>query len=195
MNALKHSELSVKRYGGEIDDYYKLHFYLDSTKELCSDNRHRILHNMWGIRNVIIPIFGKSLINSDGKVISVKDICEKDHVLPDYSNRFIPTLNDFTRSISLPDNVMNKFDRIFSQYSDDSKISKLMLSPLFLTGKKNSLIITHNSWFILKVLPEIFKENFDMDEVNIPGSTIFDHMEFKMWMDNGRSYPPSYINQ
>jgi len=55
MNAYKHAEISVKKRGGKIEDYYPIHFFMDSTKELCSDNRHRILHNLWGIRRVIIP--------------------------------------------------------------------------------------------------------------------------------------------
>lgn len=40
MNPLDHSKISVKRRGGIIEDYYPIHFFLDSTKELCSDNRH-----------------------------------------------------------------------------------------------------------------------------------------------------------
>jgi len=49
MNAHLHAELSVKRRGGQISDYYAIHSSLDATKELCSDNRHRILHNLWGV--------------------------------------------------------------------------------------------------------------------------------------------------
>ena len=103
MNAYKHAEISVRRRGGSIDDYYPIHSFMDSTKELCSDHRHRFLHNLWGVRRVIIPIFGSSIINSDGRIVNVKDICEQDHILPDYNNKFIPTIEDFIHQIDALD--------------------------------------------------------------------------------------------
>lgn len=74
MNPLIHSEISAKRRGGKIEDYYAIHSFMDSTKELCSDHRHRILHNLWGVRRIVIPIFGATLTNSDNKKVCVKDI-------------------------------------------------------------------------------------------------------------------------
>jgi hypothetical protein len=47
-----------------------------------------------------VPIFGHTLINSDGKPINIKDMCEKDHLLVDYNSRFIPTLADFLNAIN-----------------------------------------------------------------------------------------------
>ena len=96
MNSVMHSRISQQRWGGEMDDYLPIHDFIDSTKSLCSDGRHRILHTLWGVNHVIVPIFGHTLINSDGKAINVKDLCEKDHLLVDYNKRFIPTLSDFT---------------------------------------------------------------------------------------------------
>lgn len=58
MNPLEHSKISVKRRGGKIEDYYPIHFFLDSTKELCSDNRHRVLHNLWRIKGMLIEFYG-----------------------------------------------------------------------------------------------------------------------------------------
>ena len=77
MNPYKHAEISVKHRGGKIDDYYPIHAFMDSTKELCSDNRHRILHNLWGVRRVIIPLFGHTITNSDGKTIVLKTFVSK----------------------------------------------------------------------------------------------------------------------
>lgn len=61
MNPATHSRISVAKRKGKFEDYYPIHFFMDATKELCSDNRHRILHNLWGIRRVIIPIFGHNI--------------------------------------------------------------------------------------------------------------------------------------
>jgi len=121
MNAVKHAEISVKRWGGTISDYYPIHYFMDSTKELCSDNRHQ----------VIIPIFGHTLTNSDQKKINVKDLCERDHILPDYRNRFIPTLGDFVRSMDetlLPPDYLSNFilPRIFQS---PVKLQSVAISP------------------------------------------------------------------
>lgn len=59
MNAYKHAEISVRKRGGIIEDYYAIHDFMDCTKELCSDNQHRILHTLWGVRQVVVTIFYK----------------------------------------------------------------------------------------------------------------------------------------
>ncbi|MGR9015176.1 MAG: DUF6915 family protein, partial [Gammaproteobacteria bacterium] len=42
MEIFHHACLSQKRWGGQVDDYIEIHRLIDSTKVLCSDNRHRI---------------------------------------------------------------------------------------------------------------------------------------------------------
>jgi len=194
MNAVKHSEISLKRYGGRIDDYYPIHSFMDSTKELCSDNRHRILHTMWGIKRVIIPIFGHTIFNSIDKPINVKDLLEKDHILPDYRNRFIPTLSDFVGALdekSLPENFEKKIENLHVQYSNDKQVVDLLLSPLANTGKLTSLLITHNSWFIYGILPKIFPNKIKIENIDLAPSDFFNAMKFQMWMDNGATLPES----
>ena len=94
-NPLKHSQSSVKLWGGKVEDYLPLHNKMDSSKKYFSDNRHRALtHNMFFIFEVMIPIFGEYIINSDGKVVSVKDICEW-HVLEDFGKKYIPNVSDY----------------------------------------------------------------------------------------------------
>jgi hypothetical protein len=191
MNSFVHSQISVKRRGGKIEDYLPIHDFIDSTKELCSDNRHRLLHTMWGIRRVIVPIFGHSIINSDNKTVNVKDLCEQDHILPDYQNRFIPTLADFVSAID--NSVVNNldFDSFSESYKHDKELYDLLLSPLANTGRKTSLIVTHNSWFINEIIPRILKREVEIRDFEILPSDIFDNMNFRLWMDNGSSYPES----
>lgn len=194
MNAYKHAEISVKKRGGTIEDYYHIHSLMDSTKELCSDNRHRILHNLWGIRRVIIPIIGHTIINSDGKKVNVKDLCEEDHVLPDYRNKFIPTLHDFVDAITIEDsntNLLVFFESIMKEYADDKEITNLLLSPFSLTGDIKSLFITHNSWFINEIIPKIFNRKITLKSQLPSPNQLFSAMDFKLWMDNGSAYPTS----
>ncbi|MCU0438970.1 MAG: hypothetical protein MUC49_13810 [Raineya sp.] len=194
MNAYIHSEISVKKRGGKIEDYYAIHDFMDSTKELCSDNRHRILHTHWGIKQVIVPIFGHTLINSDGKTVNIKDLCEQDHILPDYHNRFIPTLADFVEAISPQENDLERFQKFFKSYKENSELTRLLLSPLSYTGQAKSLLITHNSWFINHIIPLIFNTLPNLKEFTIAPSELFNRMSFKLWMDNGSAYPESAKN-
>ncbi|WP_433814434.1 DUF6915 family protein [Flavobacterium johnsoniae] len=191
MNSVIHSQISVHKRGGKIDDYLKIHDFMDSTKELCSDNRHRILHTMWGIKRVIVPVFGHTIINSNGKAVNVKDLCEQDHILPDYQNRFIPNLSDFVKAID--DEAAADFDfKEFSKtYENDPELMELLLSPLSITGLQKSLLITHNSWFINEIVPKVLNRNIEIKDFNISPSDLFNNMKFKLWMDNGSSYPAS----
>ena len=94
-NPLIHSKSSVKLWGGSVEDYLPLHNKMDCSKKYYTDNSHRAqTHNKFFIFEVMIPIFGEYITNSDGKMVSVKDICEY-HILEDYGKRFIPNVSDF----------------------------------------------------------------------------------------------------
>ena len=100
-NPLKHSQSSVRLWGGKVEDYLPLHNKMDSSKKYFSDNRHRALtHNMFFIFEVMIPIFGEYITNSDGKVVSVKDICEW-HILEDFGKKYIPNVSDYLSEMEI----------------------------------------------------------------------------------------------
>lgn len=193
MNAMQHARISAKRWGGEPEDYYELHAFIDSTKSLCSDARHRILHTLWGINSVVIPIFGHSVQNSAGKSIDIKDLCERDHLLVDYQQRFIPTLSDFVHAIDtsrLPQNLERHLEQLHQVYAQNPIASQLMLSPLAQTGKLHSLLFTHNSWFIYDILPRIGVLP-NLQNIVYSPDDIFHAMQFELWMDNGMAIPQS----
>ncbi|MCH7316126.1 hypothetical protein [Acinetobacter sp. ANC 3882] len=193
MNAMQHARISAKRWGGEPEDYYELHAFIDSTKSLCSDARHRILHTLWGINSVVVPVFGHSLQNSAGKSIDIKDLCERDHLLVDYQQRFIPTLNDFVNAIDarqLPKHFEQHLEKLHHDYVQDKTLSQLMLLPLALTGKLHSLLFTHNSWFIYDILPRIGQLP-KLDNIVYSPADFFNAMHFELWMDNGMAIPAS----
>ena len=90
MKPLKHSEISAKRFGGEPEDYQKIHDWMDHTKAHIPDIRHRmLLHNSWGCY-IVEQVFGTYIVNSKGRKVSVRDIAEQ-HVIDDLG--FIPTLD------------------------------------------------------------------------------------------------------
>lgn len=105
---LIHAESSAKKFGGIWEDYIEIHEFLDSSKAVIADNRHRALtHNSWFISVVIPRVFGEVFKRkSDGVNVSSRDIAEL-HVLEDYRKRFIPSASDFLSRIPFEDWMQN----------------------------------------------------------------------------------------
>jgi len=98
MKPLYHAKISAKKYGGIPTDYQKIHDFFDSSKATLPDMRHRaILHSSFGIF-IAERVFGTFIINSDGKEVNVRDICE-DHVIQDLG--FIPTPERWFKNMPL----------------------------------------------------------------------------------------------
>ena len=98
MKPWMHSKVSVKYFGGKPEDYLAIHDFIDSSKAHMPDMRHRvILHSSFGIY-ITEKIFGTNILNSDGKLISVRDIAER-HVLDDMGT--IPTVQDYLTHLPL----------------------------------------------------------------------------------------------
>lgn len=191
MDPLRHASLSAKRRGGTPEDYYALHAFLDATKELCSDNRHRLLHNPWGIRRVVLPRFGPVLTHAGGARVLVKDLCEQDHVLADFRNRFVPTLGDFARAIAPDPGDERRLRDIRARYHGDDRVVELLLSPWAVTGRVEALLVTHNAWFLGEVLPALFPSVRREVVDAVRPDELFARMAFELWMDNGAALAPS----
>ena len=104
MNPILHADSSMKKFKGESkedhDKFLSIHAKMDCSKAWISDNRHRCLtHTMFWVKEVMIPLFGDCIALSNGKVVSVKDICEQ-HILEDYRMKFIPTPQDFIQEMN-----------------------------------------------------------------------------------------------
>jgi cysteinyl-tRNA synthetase len=120
-NAWIHSKSSARKFGGEPEDYLYIHMKMDCSKAYVSDNRHRVLtHTSFWIHEVMIPIFGYTMKNSDNKEFSVKDVCEQ-HILEDFGMRFIPTPQDYLENMEFQDWMQNG---IKGHPSSFNKISK-----------------------------------------------------------------------
>jgi hypothetical protein len=102
-----HAESSAKRWGGKPEDYIEIHNLMDSSKAAIGDNRHRALtHNAWFIGTILERVFGVTITNSNGRVVSVRSIGE-DHVLEDYGMKFIPSAQDFLQEIEFKNWMQN----------------------------------------------------------------------------------------
>jgi uncharacterized protein DUF6915 len=102
-----HSLSSAKKFGGKPEDYIEIHNLMDSSKGAIADNRHRALtHNSWFLSVILEKIFGVTITNQDGKVISTRDIGEQ-HILEDFRGKFIPTAQDYLQEMEFKNWMQN----------------------------------------------------------------------------------------
>lgn len=98
MKPLVHAKISVKRYGGVVEDYMPVHDFIDSSKIAMPDVRHRaILHSSFGCF-LAEQMFGTYITNSAGKMVSVRDLAE-DHIQEDLG--FIPTIEKWLEEMPI----------------------------------------------------------------------------------------------
>lgn len=98
MKPYLHGKVSAKKFGGKPEDYQAIHDFLDSSKACFPDMRHRaILHSSFGIY-IAEKVFGINLKNSDGKLVSVRDVAEQ-HVIDDMGR--IPTVGDYLEGMPM----------------------------------------------------------------------------------------------
>ena len=100
MKPYLHAKNSVKKYGGRVEDYQEIHDFFDTSKAVMCDVRHRaILHSAFGIF-LLERVFGTTIVNSDGKHVSVRDLGEQ-HVFEDMG--FIPSMEQWLKNIPVAD--------------------------------------------------------------------------------------------
>jgi hypothetical protein len=119
MKPYVHAQMSVKKHGGEIGDYMEIHEWFDQTKAHVPDMRHRLfLHNSFGIY-LCQQVFGFTMKNSDGRVVSIRDIGEE-HVLQDLG--FIPTLDRCLATLPMHDWLggKNRGDRFIGRQTPEA---------------------------------------------------------------------------
>jgi len=108
-----HAKSSAKQWGGNPEDYFEVHDFMDRSKGAIADNRHRALtHTSWFISNILERVkFTNSceptpdnkfptITNSNGRCVSVRAIGEQ-HILEDFKMKFIPTAQDFLQEMNM----------------------------------------------------------------------------------------------
>jgi hypothetical protein len=103
-----HALSSVKKWGGQVDDYLPVHTWFDATKAILADFRHRALrHHAEGIF-LAEQVWGTTITTSHGRQIPVRWIGEQ-HVREDLGR--IPTAADWLMCIR-PEKWMNSSARL-----------------------------------------------------------------------------------
>jgi hypothetical protein len=101
---IEHSKMSVKRFGGKIEDYIHLHEWMDCTKGWIGHSMHRVFrHHSEGIFEGE-KIFGSSFENSDGKTVYTRYVLEW-HVKEDCFN-YIPSAKEWIKALESKEKPM-----------------------------------------------------------------------------------------
>lgn len=97
-DAFHHAMSSARKWGGKPEDYWPYHYWIDSSKLIMCDFRHRMLrHHAEGI-DAMIHRFGPMMTNSDGRQVPTRWIGEQ-HVKEDFGH--IPSFVDWARAIKV----------------------------------------------------------------------------------------------
>jgi len=95
---VEHSRSSVRKWGGNENDYLPIHNWFDATKSWIGHSKHRLFrHHSEGIFECE-KVFGKSIINSDGREVFVRYIGEQ-HVKEDCNGK-IPSAKEWIENLN-----------------------------------------------------------------------------------------------
>lgn len=95
-HALYHAHSSVKAFGGEPEDYLKVHEWFDQSRAYLCDARHRmLLHHAAGI-DLCVQQFGSYITNSQNRKVPTRHLAEQ-HVKEDLG--CIPSLQDWAELV------------------------------------------------------------------------------------------------
>lgn len=93
-----HALSSVRKWGGNVEDYLPLHQCFDQSKAILADPRHRALrHHAEGIF-MLETLFGATIVNADRRSVPVRLVGEQ-HVREDLGS--IPSFADWARLITV----------------------------------------------------------------------------------------------
>lgn len=94
---LFHAQSSARRFGGKFEDYLPIHEWLDATKEMMCDCRHRALrHHSQGVFEAE-RLFGTAIRNSEGTLVPVRYVAEQ-HIKEDCGG-IVPSVSDWLSRI------------------------------------------------------------------------------------------------
>ena len=109
-----HSLSSVRKWGGQVDDYLPIHNWFDESKKITADFRHRALrHHAEGIFMMEV-IFGTTMTLSTGRIIPIRWVGEQ-HVREDLG--FIPSFADWAKAIR-PKRWMGRASKVVQAEND-----------------------------------------------------------------------------
>lgn len=97
MNSYHHAKSSARKWGGEPADYLDIHEWIDSSKKIIGDVRHRSLHHHTHGVWIAQQVFG--VTRTIGRhEIPVREIAER-HILEDLG--WLPSPADYIKGMPI----------------------------------------------------------------------------------------------
>ena len=99
MNSYHHAKSSARRFGGEPEDYLQIHEFIDSSKQVIGDVRHRsVYHHTLGVY-LCQKIFGDTLsVPKKHNVVQVPvRLVAEQHILEDLG--WLPSPADYIKGM------------------------------------------------------------------------------------------------
>lgn len=97
MNSWYHAVSASKKWGGKPDDYIEIEEFIDSSKRIVGDVRHRsVYHHTEGIW-LAQRIFGRTITTSANRLVPVRVIAER-HIEEDLG--WIPSPLHYTKAMT-----------------------------------------------------------------------------------------------
>lgn len=100
MNSYYHAKSSARKWGGSWEEYHSIHAFLDSSKEILGDVRHRALYHHTAGCFVVEKIFGPVIVISTGAHVPTRLIAER-HIIEDLG--WLPSPTDYLKHINIAD--------------------------------------------------------------------------------------------
>lgn len=102
VNSWYHAKSSARKWGGQPEDYLPIHEFIDSSKQVVGDVRHRsIYHHTLGTF-LCEKIFGKTItiVNKNGndRQVPVREVAEQ-HIIEDLG--WLPTPADYIEGMAI----------------------------------------------------------------------------------------------
>ncbi len=91
-----HAVSSARKWGGRPEDYQAIHNWLDGSKLILADFRHRALRHHSEGCFAAEALFGVTITNSGGRTVPVRLIAEQ-HIVEDLER--VPSFADWVRCI------------------------------------------------------------------------------------------------
>lgn len=95
MNSWYHAKSSARKWGGSPEDYLPIHDFIDSSKKIIGDVRHRSIYHHTEGTFLCERIFGTT-IAVGRKQIPVREIAER-HIIEDLG--WLPTPADYIKGM------------------------------------------------------------------------------------------------
>lgn len=168
MKPLQHAQISAKKYGGCWQDYIELHSFLDSSKAACAHFKHRfLLHHAEGIE-IAVRIFGETIANSDGQIISIERLLTE-HLIEDVGK--IVSVEDWAKDLfpTSSDSIYQFLAKKRKQIENDSVKVETELFQAFNMSEKD-----------ISAVKDFL--NFPVKNSTHPAAILFAHNSFAIFL-------------